>query len=93
MWNTVVVQAGQPQHVRPFFRQVVINAIIVVMDYEELEFASTFLKKLSVYDPKDPFYLAACARLFDQQGKHEEAMGKRDEALIRIDTLNGSNSG
>jgi hypothetical protein len=92
MWNTRVFHDGQTQHDRPFFRQVLINAILVVMDYEELEFASMFLKKLSDYDPKDPLYLAACARLSDQQGKHEEAMGKRDEALTLTDTLDASNS-
>lgn len=93
MWNTPVVQAGKTQHDRPFFNQVLIHAIHVVMDYGELEFASKALKKLSDYDVKGPFYLAACARLLDKQGKHEEAMDKRNEALILDDPLHPSGPG
>ena len=93
MWDTRVVRAGQTQHNRPFFRRVLINAILVAMDYEELEFASMFLKRLSDYDPEDPFYLAAYARLLDLQGKHEGTISKREEALTPGCTLDVSNSG
>lgn len=50
-----------------------------------------FLKKLSDHDLKHPFGLPACARLSAQQGEHEEAMGKRDEALTLTDTVDASN--
>jgi hypothetical protein len=75
MWNTHVVQAKEAQQERPFFRQVVLNAILVVMDYEELEFAARFLKKLSTYDPEDPFYLAVCTKLADQQARNTDDKG------------------
>ena len=92
MWNTTVGPAGQTQHDRPFFRQVLINAILVVMDYGELEFASMFLKRLAEYDPEDPFFLAACTRLSDLKGTGETSIGKRDEVQLLTDTLHGSNS-
>ena len=90
MWNTTVGPAGQTQHDRPFFRQVLINAILVVMDYGELEFASMLMKKLADYDPEDPYYLAACARLCELQGKYEEVKANSHEALALNNTLNAS---
>lgn len=75
---------------RPFFRQVFINAVLVVMGYGELALASLFLKKLSEYDSNDPFYLAACRRLCDLQGKREEATCKKDEALRVTDNSDAS---
>ena len=88
MWNTTVGDAGYPQHDRPFFRQVLINAILVVMDYGELEFASTFLARLAKYDAKEPYYVAACVRLSERQGNLEEVVSRRDEVLPRTETPN-----
>ena len=92
MWNTTVGPAGQTQHDRPFFRQVLINAILMVMAYGELEFASMFLKRLAEYDSEDPFYLAACTRLGDLKDQGERAIVKKDEVLLPTDSLQSSNS-
>lgn len=76
MWNTHVSLTGQAHHQRLFFRQVLINAILVVMEYGDVEYASAFLRKMSASDASLPA---------DESSSSPSELSRRDSSSTTLE--------